>query len=477
MHDRGSRVPQFDSASSITGLKSLDTIPMMSQTKQLHSSNLSHYHFNIHQHHLNQPLQQPHLQERYHQQNQSALYEYMVLQHHPHQHGGAHQERSHPTHHSSDPQRQVSHLQHQQTYCPQYDHQYTEQSQSQSMQQQQQDQQHPPHQQYVQSKGDFASSYMQAQISTQNPGKNYSSNSTTSGVDSKRESESDNTCIRGPEEVDEDMLDDDEEEDLLMRYEQCRRNLLRQPSVASQLLNFAEAVSLDIQRFFGRAKGEEDACDVYEDKWAATKSGRELYYADLIRIAQGGDTESSTAAKSKRAVSVGSTLKSPETTTSFSGSSVSPLSPSEVDALDTRTRFSGKRDLSLGMGALSDLFDFGLPGHTSQESRNISHTAINPPMLCAGPQHPVQQIKVCGGRVAPKMRERSLPQSFWREPKCQGPLDNTFTGPDNSQNPTMPTSKLPDFSDLMESWHGSVAALPTGGHERALNGANALHDT
>jgi hypothetical protein len=34
-------------------------------------------------------------------------------------------------------------------------------------------------------------------------------------------------------------------------------------------------VNQDIKKFFGRKKDEE-SCDIYEDKWVTTKSGREL---------------------------------------------------------------------------------------------------------------------------------------------------------------------------------------------------------
>jgi hypothetical protein len=38
-------------------------------------------------------------------------------------------------------------------------------------------------------------------------------------------------------------------------------------------------------------KTDEESCDIYEDKWVTTKSGRELYYADLWRIAHGESVE------------------------------------------------------------------------------------------------------------------------------------------------------------------------------------------
>ncbi|XP_041086745.1 protein PERCC1-like [Polyodon spathula] len=56
-----------------------------------------------------------------------------------------------------------------------------------------------------------------------------------------------------------------------------------------QLLRFADLINCDIQRYFGKKSKEEDpdACEIYEDRLsAAGRSGRERYYADLMRVAQ-----------------------------------------------------------------------------------------------------------------------------------------------------------------------------------------------
>lgn len=55
----------------------------------------------------------------------------------------------------------------------------------------------------------------------------------------------------------------------------------------TQLLEFSRAISKDIQKYFGR-KNDDDWCDIYEDKFKSVKSGRELYYRDLLRVAQHG---------------------------------------------------------------------------------------------------------------------------------------------------------------------------------------------
>ncbi|XP_061404961.1 protein PERCC1 isoform X2 [Lethenteron reissneri] len=94
--------------------------------------------------------------------------------------------------------------------------------------------------------------------------------------------------VMGDKEEEEQGDDDDEDED-----EEDEEGT--QPR---QLLRFAETVSSDIQRLFGRrgAEGEGHSTGwsgspgTYRDRFASGKSGRELYYADLLRLAEGGDS-------------------------------------------------------------------------------------------------------------------------------------------------------------------------------------------
>ncbi|XP_052824444.1 GATA zinc finger domain-containing protein 14 [Octopus bimaculoides] len=39
------------------------------------------------------------------------------------------------------------------------------------------------------------------------------------------------------------------------------------PNASKQLIDFAQLISADIQKFFGRKHGDEDSCDIYEDKY------------------------------------------------------------------------------------------------------------------------------------------------------------------------------------------------------------------
>ena len=92
-------------------------------------------------------------------------------------------------------------------------------------------------------------------------------------------------------------------------------------------------VNQDIKKFFRRKKDEE-SCDIYEDKWVTTKSGRELYYADLLRIAHGESVE------------LNKTIK--EITL--------PTSPNNNN--DTKYKYTGKMDMKVGLGPLNELIAY-----------------------------------------------------------------------------------------------------------------------
>jgi hypothetical protein len=194
----------------------------------------------------------------------------------------------------------------------------------------------------------------------------------------------------------EDLLDDEMQVD-------CER----QPDVTQQLLNFAEMVNADIKKYFGRRKGDEDSCDIYEDKWVAPKSGRELYYADLLRIAQGGDgAVDHRSSKTKR--------------------ELTPVLESlaeEDKSVDNRSQFTGRMDKALGLGPLNELFDYGLRQYLADR------------------KHKHKQSKRLKVDIRP-MQDRTLPGSFWREPGTVGQRTNSLIQP----------PRPPDFSDLLSSW-------------------------
>ncbi|KAH3864463.1 protein PERCC1-like [Dreissena polymorpha] len=203
----------------------------------------------------------------------------------------------------------------------------------------------------------------------------------------------------------EDFMEDDDD----MEVEEVAPT----PDITKQLLNFATMVSTDIQKFFGRKKGEEDSCDIYEDKWGSTKSGRELYYADLMKIVHGEDK-------------VGKS----------NGSSLLDISNSVSEKNDNRDSFSGKPDKKIGIGPLNDLFEYGLRHFLTdkklKQSKEIKKLKIDPKKF---------------ENVAP-MNTRKLPTSFWKEP---GTDSRAFV--QNGGNSTvLQTNNPPDFSDLLESW-------------------------
>lgn len=60
--------------------------------------------------------------------------------------------------------------------------------------------------------------------------------------------------------------------------------------VTKQLLRFADLISRDVRRYFGRSSGEE-VCDIYNDPISVTTSGCLRYYDDLLKIARAGSPE------------------------------------------------------------------------------------------------------------------------------------------------------------------------------------------
>ncbi|KAM5131071.1 protein PERCC1 [Callospermophilus lateralis] len=187
------------------------------------------------------------------------------------------------------------------------------------------------------------------------------------------------------------------------------------PETPLRLLRFSELISGDIQRYFGpKDKGQDpDACDVYEDSHLASHSARELYYADLVRLAQGGAPEDDEATEPEVHLSKGS------------------------EGQAHRSGFS--KDGTLPLGPLAELFDYGLrqflgprasAGHRLRLERKYSH--ITP------------------------MTQRKLPPSFWKEP-APSPLGLLHPG-------------TPDFSDLLASWSSEASPELQGGGAQALEG-------
>lgn len=103
--------------------------------------------------------------------------------------------------------------------------------------------------------------------------------------------------VEGGREVEEEEEEDDEEEsEVQEEEEECLEDAFPNPAhssldVTKQLLRFADLISRDVQRYFGRCSGEQDSCDIYSDPLSVTTSGRLRYYDDLLKIARAGSPE------------------------------------------------------------------------------------------------------------------------------------------------------------------------------------------
>ncbi|XP_059548602.1 protein PERCC1 [Myotis daubentonii] len=185
------------------------------------------------------------------------------------------------------------------------------------------------------------------------------------------------------------------------------------PEMPLQLLRFSELISGDIQRYFGRKDGgqDPDACDIYADGHPASSSARELYYADLVHLAQGGSPDDDKAAEP------------------------GVHSPRGPQGQVHERGLGGERVQPLG--PLAELFDYGLRQFSAPRA-SASHRL---------------RLEQKYGHIRP-MTQRKLPPSFWKEP-APSPLGLLHPG-------------TPDFSDLLASW--SVEAGP----ELPGRGAQAL---
>ncbi|RXM32462.1 hypothetical protein EOD39_0216 [Acipenser ruthenus] len=162
-----------------------------------------------------------------------------------------------------------------------------------------------------------------------------------------------------------------------------------------QLLRFADLINCDIQRYFGKKSKEEDpdACEIYEDRLSSVgRSGRELYYADLMRVAQSRGREEE--------------------------------GEEEEEELPHALRALCSQDSIQQLGPLAELFSVGLrryvkPGGTEHARRQ------------KGERRHGQGVPMC---------KRRLPPSFWAEPTPHPPAC------------LLSTTNTPDFSDLLANW-------------------------
>ncbi|XP_060883216.1 protein PERCC1 [Labrus mixtus] len=95
------------------------------------------------------------------------------------------------------------------------------------------------------------------------------------------------------DEEEEKEVDEDEEEDEESEAQEEEEEGLEEVflDVTKQLLRFADLISHDVQRYFGRCSSDQEACNIYSDSVTVTGSGRLRYYDDLLKIARAESPE------------------------------------------------------------------------------------------------------------------------------------------------------------------------------------------
>ncbi|XP_068607572.1 protein PERCC1 [Brachionichthys hirsutus] len=103
--------------------------------------------------------------------------------------------------------------------------------------------------------------------------------------------------FREDEEEEREVDEEDEESEAQEDEEECLEGVFSAaadnsaPDVTKQLLRFADVISHDVQRYFGRCSDDQEACDIYSDSVSITAGGRLRYYDDLLKIARAGSPE------------------------------------------------------------------------------------------------------------------------------------------------------------------------------------------
>ncbi|XP_069066548.1 protein PERCC1 [Pleurodeles waltl] len=199
------------------------------------------------------------------------------------------------------------------------------------------------------------------------------------------------------EEEMEDEVSDDSSVSLEMAIGKASPEL-SDADMTSQLLHFSDLISRDIQRYFGRKSKEDDpdSCNIYEDYLSPAKSGREMYYADLVRIAQNGGCDDGP---------------------------YSPLSP-PVEINHQILKSICSQDGPRTLGPLAELFEVGLRRYTRQR-------------VAQGQDNKRPRVARKYEHLIP-MHKRQLPLSFWKEP--------------TPAPPCLLNTSAPDFSDLLANW-------------------------
>lgn len=226
-------------------------------------------------------------------------------------------------------------------------------------------------------------------------------------------------------EVDEDYMDINEEDDYEDEEddEDSGEKWNQQPESPSKLLAFASGVTNDLQSYFARNKNNDDFCEVFENKYKLIKSGRELYYADLLMVAQYGDGNGKgKTSKEKPLASKSAKMVKQTATTHTITASNGRLTPCLLP-------HRGTLNSELGLGPYQELFDSVLrePLIVKDEFHSMSaHVEFAPHMM----------------RYNTSWSGRKFPPSFWDEPGAGMQKDLVPSA----------TNQTVDFSDLLAGW-------------------------
>ncbi|XP_003725473.2 uncharacterized protein LOC100891483 [Strongylocentrotus purpuratus] len=233
----------------------------------------------------------------------------------------------------------------------------------------------------------------------------------------------------------------------------------REPNAVDQLLDFAETASMDIQKFFGKKRVLDEPELIADCNKKVRLSGRELYYADLLRVAQHGDSADpcKEASEPNRIIRYGDDENSPDLT--------SNLSPKSMD--------------SNGLGPLEELFNYA--------ERSVCYNGHMLPMYGYSyqsgawmpPTDNVNDTSLSGKPPVTPWSKRAMPKSFFTEPVSSSvprievdqrfvalslPLDTPCVGSVATSN----QHEAPDFSDLIATMesdedHGLPRVTPVHG--------------
>lgn len=227
-----------------------------------------------------------------------------------------------------------------------------------------------------------------------------------------------------------------------------------EPDDPTKLLDFVQIVTRDLHGMFSRNKGSEDYCDIYEERFKTTLSGRELYYADLLALASNSEAPSSRSRRAaEKAPSDRLASSSPESHCGNSPTEATRTSDHTTIVYDARGEpqachlpREGRCIAAYGLGPLEELFRRNGSTHCPS-STSTSHTFSQFGSVDSYSEHDgfrgysAYRDSDLYGVASIPMTMRQLPNSFWIEPGNE------------TKNVLLPAmSRTPDFSELFVQW-------------------------